>query len=140
MTGSDRVLRHRHIESLEQRLEATERRLEQLTGRFDRMESGRESVGPLSGRPSTVAYTRVPEMSIDNAEPEPINGSADATDGVGSVMFAKEERVDAGFFGTYRPGSRPLTPFIHAILTYPLQVRHQTFLLPATSSAQQCPS
>lgn len=67
------------------------------------MENGIESMERPSGRPHTVADERIPDASIDGAEPEPITDSVDATDGVGSVMFTKEERVDAGFFGIYLP-------------------------------------
>lgn len=97
--------KHRHIESLESRLESTERRLQELSERFDRMENGREGFGRLSERPGSVAGGRIPDSSIDDAEPESGAESADATDGVGSVMFTKEERADAGFFGITTPGS-----------------------------------
>ncbi|SPO05404.1 uncharacterized protein DNG_08091 [Cephalotrichum gorgonifer] len=58
-----------------------------------------------SERSEDLADRRIPESSINVIEPEPITHSADATDGidstdgVGSIMFTKGERVDAGFFG-----------------------------------------
>lgn len=90
----------RHIESLELRLEATERRLDQLSGRFDRVEGSGGFVGHLSERPDAVVDGQVTEGPIEGAEPETAGDSVDATDGVGSVIFTKKERVDAGFFGT----------------------------------------
>lgn len=86
---------------MELRLEATERRLDQLSGRFDRAESSGGFVGRLPDGPNAVADRRGAEVPIHGAESEPIGDSVDATDGVGSVIFTKEERVDAGFFGSF---------------------------------------
>jgi len=103
------------LEAAELRLEATERRLQQLSGKVDRMESGSEGIEHLSEGPENVMDGRIPDASINHAEPESITDSVDATDGVGSVIFTKEERVDAGFFGITTPD--PLTVRDSVVLT-----------------------
>lgn len=73
------------------------------------MESGSSYMESLPERPGEVAVRREPGVSINDAESEPITDSVDATDGVGSVMFTREERVDAGFFGIHPLRAGPLT-------------------------------
>src|SRR5690606_6232288 len=94
----------RHIESLERRLDATVRRLEQLTRRLDRVEGGSESTEHRSQRRDSPEGERTSDASIvEDGDPAEVIDSADATDGLGSVIFTKEERADAGFFGICPP-------------------------------------
>ena len=47
--------------------------------------------------PNNSPDQRIPEVLIDEDEPQSLVGSIDATDGIGSIRFSDEE--NAGFFG-----------------------------------------
>jgi hypothetical protein len=62
-------------------------------------------------RPGSLAGERLPDASIvAGGDPGAITDSADATDGLGSVIFTKDERVDAGFFGMNLPPNDACNP------------------------------
>ena len=129
----------RHIESLELRLESTERRLEQLTRRLDRVEGGSESPEHRSQRRDSLGGGRISDASIvEDADPGVVIDSADATDGLGSVIFTKEERADAGFFGICPPRFIPWPSA--PCLPMNFEVHHPTYLSRATYSVRPLPS
>lgn len=68
------------------------------------MQGGSEDTERLPEGPSIQTGERLLDASrVQDGDPEEIADATDATDGLGSVMFTKEERVDAGFFGICPP-------------------------------------
>ncbi|TLS29315.1 hypothetical protein PpBr36_00003 [Pyricularia pennisetigena] len=90
-----------HFESVETRLQTLERALTALTGRVDGIER-QGARTPASPQPVTLA--------ADDEEPGATVASQDATDGIGTIVFTREEHF--GFFG---PSSN--IAFIRAIVT-----------------------
>ncbi|CAI4213867.1 unnamed protein product [Parascedosporium putredinis] len=86
-----------HLGSLEERLETLERQLRGLDSRVDRIEHRDGDPSPQSAHASSVPEHRIADAAIDEAEPHANVEAIDATDGVGSVIFTKEEHT--GFYG-----------------------------------------
>lgn len=86
------------------------------------MQGGSEDTERLPEGPSIQTGERLLDASrVQDGDPEEIADATDATDGLGSVMFTKEERVDAGFFGICPPRYIPWPIHDCAILTLPFQ-------------------